>query len=145
MTDNIHDLKAHLANAALDGNAANTADVSAILTPEIEARFTAARVHVDSVRGAVLEELAKGRTAAEIASDIENDLVQFERQKAETDAAQALTDAKYAAEQRRVERLTTASIVLGHLIADYPSTADRNEIVDTAVDFADRLLAKVAN
>lgn len=115
-----------------------------ILTPEVAERFTNARVHAGAVREAVIEELAKGRTEDEVRSDIEKDLGVFEENRAKQAAQEAADEARFAAQSRRVERLTTASIILPHLIAQADSKADRRQIVGNAVAFADELIDAVA-
>lgn len=115
-----------------------------ILTPEISQRFTDARVHAGAVREAVIEELAKGRTEDEVRSDIESDLAKFEEARAKQAAQEAADEARFAAQTRRVERLTTASIILGHLIAAAKDNVGRKVLVNNAIGFADLLIDAVA-
>ena len=124
-------------------NAEHFAAADRILTPERASRFEAARVHTPAVREAIIAELAKGRTEDEVSTDLEQDIAVFEKAKAESDAKQAEAEAEAAKANRRVEVLSTAAIVLGHLVAAAKPNASQAEIAVNAVNLAEAVVDAV--
>lgn len=119
----------------------HTETVNRLLTDDLRKRFDA--VGIGGLEGAVAAALNAGRSEKQIAEELQSDIADIEKQHADRKAHAEQMEAEAKAEARRIERLTTASIILGHLIAAASSSADRKPIVKNAVSYADELIAQV--
>lgn len=115
--------------------------IKRVFTPDLAQRFDA--IGIAGVERAIDIALQEGKTEDQVAAELKGDIEQLEGQQAERKAHAEAMEAAAKAEGRRIERLTTASIIFGHVYAAAEPATDRRWITDEAVRFADELIATI--
>lgn len=119
----------------------HTETVNRLLTDDLRKRFDA--IGIGGLEGAVAAALNQGKTEEQITEELNSDIEQLETQQADRKAHAEKMEAEAKAEARRIERLTTASIILGPIIGGAPEKASRKTLVADALGYADDLIAQV--
>lgn len=119
----------------------HTETVNRLLTDDLRKRFDA--IGIGGLEGAVAAALDQGKTEEQITEELKSDIEQLETQHAERKAHAEKVEAEAKAEARRIERLSTASIILGPIIGAAPESASRKALVSDALSYADELIAQV--
>lgn len=119
----------------------HTETINRLLTDDLRKRFDA--IGIGGLEGAVAAALDQGKTEEQITEELNSDIEQLETQQADRKAHAEKMEAEAKAEARRIERLTTASIILGPIIGAAPESASRKALVSDALGYADELIAQV--